>query len=88
MSDSSLVVWTHNDRNDRNDTQVDSVLVSNDSIYWDGSGMMLPILRGETVCHNTEGHPFNFSEEVVEDLMHWVRSSNNYGYCGTPLEWE
>ena len=46
--------------------------------------MMLPILRGETVCHNTEGHPFNFSEEVVEDLMHWVRSSNNYGYWWYP----
>ena len=79
---------TQNDRNVRNDTQVNRVLISDDFIYWGGSGPLLPPFRGETVCHSTQAHRCNFPSEVVEDFVAWLRSFDDSGYCGIPLEWE
>ena len=79
---------SQNERNIRNDTQVDRILISDDFIYWGGIGPLLPRFRGETVCHGTQGHRCRFPQEVVGDFIAWVRSSNERGYCGTPLEWE
>ena len=77
-----------NNRNVRNDTQVNRVLVSNDFIFWGGSGPPLPPFSGETVCHSTQGHRCNFPGEVVDDFVTWIRSFNDIGYCGIPLDWE
>ena len=79
---------TQNDKNVQNDTQVDRVLISDNFIYWGGSGPMLPHFRGETVCHSTQGHRCNFPREVVDDFIAWVGGLEDRGYCGTPLEWE
>ena len=79
---------TQNNRNVRNDTQVNRVLVSNDFVYWGGSGPTVPTLSGETVCHSTQGHRCNFPSEVVEDFVTWLRSLDDSGYCGIPLEWQ
>ena len=59
---------TQNDRNVRNDTQVNRVLISDDFIYWGGSGPLLPPFRGETVCHSTQAHRCNFPAR-------WLRTS-------------
>ena len=79
---------TQNNRNVQNDTQVNRMLVSDDFIYWGGSGPQLPDFRGETVCHSTQGHRCNFSSDVVEDFVAWLRSRDYIGYCGNPLEWQ
>ena len=79
---------TQNDRNVRNDTQANRVLVSDDFTYWGDGGPLLPGFRGQSVCHRTQGHRCNFTKEVVEDFIAWVRSLNDEGYCGAPLEWE
>ena len=78
---------TQNDRNVRNDTQVNRVLVSDDFIYWGGSGPMAPTFRGVTVCHNTQGHRSSFPTEAVDDFETWLRSFDDEGYRGIPLEW-
>ena len=44
--------------------------------------------RGETVYHSTQGHRCNFPSEVVEDFAAWLRSLDDSGYCGIPLEWQ
>ena len=79
---------TRNNRNVQNDTQVDRVLVSNDFIYWGGSGPLLPTFRGESVCHRTQGHRCRFRNKVVEEFTMWLLGFNERGYCGTPIEWE
>ena len=84
----SHVNGTQNNRNVRNDTQVNRMLVSNDFIYWGGSGPEVPTFRGVTVCHTTQGHSYNFPTEVVEDFVAWLRSLDDSGYCGIPLEWQ
>ena len=79
---------TQNNRNVRNDTQVNRMLVSNDFIYWGGGGPTVPTFRGVTVCHTTQGRRSNFPSEVVEDFVAWLRSLHDSGYCGIPLEWQ
>ncbi len=64
------------------------MLVCNDFIYWAGGGPTVPTFRGETVSHSTQGHRCNFPSEVVEDFVAWLRSLDESGYCGIPLEWE
>ena len=84
----SYAKGAQNHRNVQNDTKVDRVLISDDFIYFGGLGPQLPPFRGESICHSTQGDRCRFSEEVVEDFIAWVRSFNDQGYCGTPLEWE
>ena len=79
---------TQNNRNVRNDTQVNRMLVSDDFIYWGGNGPDVPDFRGESVCHSTQGHRCNFPSEVVEDFIAWLRILDDSGYCGIPLEWQ
>ena len=79
---------TQNNRNVRNDTQVNRVIVSNDFIYWGGNGPLVPYFRGGPVCHSTQGHRCNFPAEVVDDFEAWLRGFDDRGYCGIPLEWE
>ena len=79
---------TQNIRNVENDTRVNRVLISDDFIYWGGTGPFLPTFHGETVYHSTQGHRSNFSDRVVKAFIDWHRGLNNSGYCGAPLEWE
>lgn len=76
-----------NTRNVQNDTQVDRVLISDDYVYFGGSGPRLPTFYGEDVCHTTQGHRSKFSNEVVEEFIAWIRDLTDRGYCGAPIEW-
>lgn len=73
--------------NIRTDTSADRVLISNDFVYWGGSGPQIPLFRGESICHSTQKHKCKFPEEVVQEFINWIRSFDDRGYCGTPLEW-
>lgn len=79
---------TQNDRNLLNDTKVNRVLVSDDFVYLGGSGPPIPHFRGETVCHSTQNHRCHFPSEVVKEFVAWLRSFDDSGYCGMPLEWD
>ncbi len=76
-----------NANNVRHDTQVDRVLVSDDFIYWGGSGPKVLSIRGCNLYFG-RGHKCSYCEEVVQEFIAWIGGSNGRGYCGSPLEWD
>ena len=75
-----------NQDNVLNDTKVDRVLVSNDFIYWGGGGPRLPEFQGVDLCFG-RGRKCDFPQEAVAEFIAWIRSFDDKGYCGAPLEW-
>ena len=78
---------TTNFRNVEKDTRVNRLLVSEDFIYWGGSGPLIPDFQGMSICHTTQHHRCRFSMETVETFVEWIRSLGEEGYCGSPLDW-
>ena len=83
---------TPNPANVTVDTGTDRILLSEDFSYWGGRGPALPKLfrdfgpLHETVCAG-RGHRNHFPAEVVDELIGWIRSLDQAGYCGEPLDW-
>jgi hypothetical protein len=83
---------TPNPSNVNVDTGTDRILLSDDFSYWGGSGPALPKQfrdygpSHETVCAG-RGHRNHFRTELVDELIEWVRSMNQSGYSGEPLDW-
>ena len=76
--------------NVKNDTQVESILLSTDYAYWGGSGPKIPQLfrdyDGYDICAG-RGHKCWFPEGLVKDFVDWFRSLKASGYVGAPLDW-
>jgi Nucleotide modification associated domain 2 len=74
------------------DTGTNRILFSDDFVYWGGSGPQLPQRflswgpQHENVCA-VYGHKNRFPVQMVEELVAWIRSLNETGYCGEPLDW-
>jgi hypothetical protein len=74
------------------DTATNRIRFSSDFVYWGGSGPQLPEQflrygpRHDSVCAGY-GHKNRFPSEIVEELIAWIRSLNETGYCGEPLDW-
>jgi hypothetical protein len=74
------------------DTQADRVLISEDFVYWGGSGPKLPQkflnygLEHITLCVG-RNHKSNFPSKFVDEFVVWIRSLNEKGYVGEPLDW-
>lgn len=72
------------------DTQTDRILLSKDFVYWGGNGPMLPKTfrqyGGKDLCGG-RGHKNRFSEQMIEEFVLWLRSLQQQGYCGSPLDW-
>ncbi len=83
----SLVDGTVNIRNVRRDTSVNRVLVSDDFVYFGGEGPRVPMFDGKNVVRDGVGHLNRFSEETVVQFVKWIRSLEEAGYCGAPLDW-
>ena len=83
----SYVDGSTNLRNVKNDTQVNRILVSEDFVYWGGSGPLIPDFPGVSICHTTQGHRCRFPDETVEAFVEWIRSLGEDGYCGAPHDW-
>ena len=77
---------TPNGHNVLHDTQVDRILVSDDFIYYGGSGPEIPSFHGCNLYFG-RGHKYNYRETVVQAFIAWICSLNEKGYCGSPLEW-
>lgn len=70
------------------DTGTDRVLISDDFVYWGGTGPGIPYFHGEDICHSTQKHRCKFPEHVVQGFVDWIRELKDKGYCGPPLEWK
>ena len=84
----SHVDGSQNDRNIRNDTKVDRVLISEDFVYWGGSGPLLREFGGVSLCHTTQAHRSKFPRLAVDEFVEWIREMGETGYNGIPLEWD
>lgn len=89
----SLEDGSPNRENIEVDTSVNRILFSDDFVYWGGSGPELPPTfldwgpERENVCA-TRGHKNRFPPIMVDELINWIRSRNESGYCGTPWDWK
>ena len=77
-----------NIHNVRRDTSVDSVLISDDFVYFGGLGLQVPPFDGEKIVHSGIGHRNGFPEETIIQFVQWIRSLGEAGYCGSPLDWQ
>ena len=88
----SLNDGSPNPKNIRTDTGTNRILFSDDFAYFGGSGPEIPQkLRSwgpnhESVCA-VFGHKNRFPAKMVEAVVAWIRSLNESGYCGRPLDW-
>lgn len=77
-------------RNVANDTQTDRVLISDDFIYWGGAGPKLPDRfrnhAGADLCAG-RGHKSAFPDALVREFIAWIKSHDEHGYVGVPLDW-
>jgi hypothetical protein len=75
------------------DTGTNRILFSDDFVYWGGSGPEIPApllrwgLRQENLCA-IFGHKNRFPQAMVDDVIGWIRSQNQSGFCGEPLDWK
>ena len=78
-----------NDSSLEHDTAVDRVLISDDFVYWGCDGPPVPEFRGFDIRKRGPGHRCNFPDDVVEEVVAWLRAlqlSGGSGRCGDPLD--
>ncbi len=81
-----------NPKNVKTDTGTNRILFSDDFVYFGGAGPEIPIkFRNWGSDHKNVcavfGHKNQFPPKMVEALIAWIRSLNESGYCGEPLDW-
>jgi hypothetical protein len=74
------------------DTSTNRVLISEDFVYWGGEGPRVPEkFLNYGPQHVTllvgRNHKSDFPAEFVEGFIAWIRSLNEKGYAGEPLDW-
>ena len=88
----SLTDGSPNPKNVKADTATNRILLSNDFVYWGGEGPELPKKflnygpHHESVCAG-RGHKNDFSLQLVEEVVVWIRSFQQAGFCGEPFDW-
>jgi len=88
----SLTDGSVNESNLVADTKTDRVLVSDDFVYWGGQGPRLPqkfLDYGpqRVTLRVGRNHKNDFPPGFVQDFIAWIRSLNEKGYVGEPLDW-
>ena len=72
------------------DTQSSKVLIGSDFAYWGGCRPIIPEefrnFNGTDICAK-RGHGNRFPEGTVPEFIAWLRSLNERGYLGPPLDW-
>lgn len=73
------------------DTGVDRILISDDFVYFGGSGPRfrddLRNYQGRDVCKSGRGRSCFDQPELIERFVEWIRSLGVSGYRGAPFEW-
>lgn len=81
-----------NPKNVKTDTGVNRLLISDDFVYWGGSGPEIPAgfldygPKHQSILA-VRGHKNKFPPELVIAFVGWIRSLNERGYSGEPLDW-
>jgi hypothetical protein len=84
---------TPNQANIRADTSANRVLISDDFVYWGGTGPKVPKkfldygAQHLTVCAG-RNHRSLFPQSLVTEFVEWIRSRLMVGYCGDPRDWD
>jgi hypothetical protein len=73
------------------DTSVNRVLISNDFIYFGGTGPRVPTIlkdeRGRHIVHARVGQSRFDDDLLTKEFERWIRSLGEMGYRGPPYEW-
>lgn len=81
---------TPNERNIRNDTQTDRVLVATEFAYWGGSGPQIPNhlrnYQGYDICI-VRGYKRHFPAGMEEQFVEWFSSLEAQGFLSRPIDW-
>lgn len=81
---------TPNDRNIRNDTKANRVLVSTEYAYWGGSGPQIPKnlrnYHGHDICIG-RGYKRHFPVGMEAAFVAWFSALHAQGCLGRPIEW-
>jgi len=85
----SLADGSPNCANIEHDTTADRVLISDDFVYWGGSGPAIPPSLCDELCKSGPGHKSKcFSEEFKANVVAWLRSQDAWGYVAPPCDWK
>jgi hypothetical protein len=81
-----------NPSNVKTDTQTNRILISDDFVYWGGSGPRVPAKflnygREHVSLCAGRNHRSNFPTAFIKDFVDWIRSLGEQGYIGEPLDW-
>jgi len=73
------------------DTGVNRVLISNDFIYFGGTGPEIPEElrddRDRHLCKSGRGRTCFEDPQLIAQMEYWIRSLGGWGYQGAPFEW-
>lgn len=73
------------------DTDVNRVLISQNFIYFGGTGPVFPHdlhdRDGRPLCKSGRGRSCFNDPQLVQDLQRWIQSFEVTGYQGSPQEW-
>lgn len=87
----SLNDGTPNIQHVRRDTGVNRVLISDDFVYFGGTGPIIPVelrdYHGRSLCKKGRGRSCFDDPILLENLTTWIRSLGVSGYQGPPHEW-
>jgi hypothetical protein len=87
----SLPDGSPNSRNISTDTSRNRVLVSDDFLYWGGSGREIPARfrdwDGLDVCTGRQGQRSNWPDDLVREMADWLESFEERGHLGRPGAW-
>lgn len=86
----SLPEGSYNPLNIEHDTHSEKVLIGSDFTYWGGSGPEIPYrfrnYSGGDIC-GERFYRVNFPDGLVPAFVAWMRSLNEHGFIGRPLDW-
>jgi hypothetical protein len=78
--------------NRNKDTGTNAILISNDFVYFGGSGPPIPTelrnYRGYDLCASTQGHLSRFPPGFVELVESWFEALPVRGVQGLPADWD
>lgn len=86
----SFADGTPNERNIRNDTRANRVLIATEYAYWGGSGPQIPNnlrnYHGHDICIG-RGYKTHFPAGMESEFVAWFSSLQAQGYLGRPIDW-
>ena len=81
-----------NQANIDHDTRVSRILVASEFNYWGAYGPKIPgrfrKFLGFDVCCSTQGHKCNFPVQLMNSFVEWLKSINDAGFIGEPMEFK